>query len=158
MYKYQPLDGSTSIRLLTLLPSQDPYSDIEIKLSITPLDEAPDYEALSYTWATSDGDTSISSSVICEGARIMVTRNCVDFLRLLRRQGHERVLWMDAIVSSPISFVSPFTGQCPCFRIHAFNIQNALGNRPREHHRAKSTGTVDGRRLQQSRSSCDLAW
>lgn len=97
LYQYQPLHGETSIRVLTLLPSKFASSDIHIELSPIQLSDPPEFEAASYTWATKDGDSSISSSVFCEGTRIMVTRNCVELLRTLRKEDTERTLWVDAI-------------------------------------------------------------
>ncbi|EXJ69305.1 uncharacterized protein A1O5_07341 [Cladophialophora psammophila CBS 110553] len=97
LYQYQSIQEDACIRLLTLLPSKLASSDIRIKLSITPLSDTPPYEATSYTWATKDGDSSISSSVVCEGAHIKVTRNCVNLLQTLRREDTERALWVDAI-------------------------------------------------------------
>ncbi|KAK1689138.1 heterokaryon incompatibility protein-domain-containing protein [Colletotrichum godetiae] len=59
----------------------------------------PEYEALSYTWADENGDTSK-----CERAYIgkrwdilPITRNCHNALRRLRYSGRSRPLWVDAI-------------------------------------------------------------
>ena len=96
LYQYAPLKDDGSVRVLTLLPSPSIDSDLRVKLSAVRLDECV-YDALSYTWATKDGDSSLSSSVFCDGARIKVTKNCEHVLQKLRRHGSETVLWVDAI-------------------------------------------------------------
>lgn len=55
------------------------------------------YEALSYTWATEDGDCKRTSQITCSDARIWVTKNCEVALRYLRKEGSNRILWVDAI-------------------------------------------------------------
>jgi hypothetical protein len=59
-------------------------------------DETP-YEALSYTWATENGDSVRSSQLKCHGQSIWVTKNCEAALRRLRHSDSERILWVDAI-------------------------------------------------------------
>lgn len=96
-YHYERLKDTDSIRLLRLLPAESSREDISISLANARLDQAPDYEALSYTWATADGDASLSCSITCDGHRIVVTKNCEAALRYLRGTGTERTLWIDAI-------------------------------------------------------------
>ncbi|KAF5676174.1 heterokaryon incompatibility protein [Fusarium heterosporum] len=84
------------IRTLTLLPASSIDLEIHVKLFPIQLDNCR-YEALSYTWATDDGDSSLSSSINCEGGTIKVSKNCEKALRKLRRQDTARVLWIDAI-------------------------------------------------------------
>jgi hypothetical protein len=43
------------------------------------------------------GDISLSGNVCCGGKRIAITLNCESMLRCLRRQGRNRILWVDAI-------------------------------------------------------------
>lgn len=95
--RYEDLSPE-AIRLLILLPSHDRQSDIEIRLCPVKLQDAPDYEAISYTWATEAGDVALSGSVFLPGgAEIKVTRNCEHMLRRLRRTDADRVMWVDAI-------------------------------------------------------------
>jgi hypothetical protein len=70
---------------------------MQISLREVRSSDEPEYEALSYTWATENGDTTLSSTVYCEGAAIQVTKNCEDALRRLRHRDGERILWVDAI-------------------------------------------------------------
>ncbi|KAH8794329.1 heterokaryon incompatibility protein-domain-containing protein, partial [Hyaloscypha sp. PMI_1271] len=96
-YSYKPLQRSDSIRLLTLHPGHF-GSPIKISLAeVRSQKEGHDYEALSYTWATEDGDCERSSQIRCGGTRIRVTKNCELALRYLRKENSNRVLWVDAI-------------------------------------------------------------
>jgi hypothetical protein len=72
-------------------------SPIQISLAEVRSQEEHDYEALSYTWATEDGDCKRSSQIRCDGTRIWVTKNCELALRYLRKENSNRVLWVDAI-------------------------------------------------------------
>ncbi|KAE8447185.1 hypothetical protein EG329_011016 [Mollisiaceae sp. DMI_Dod_QoI] len=95
-HDYAPLQHADSIRLLVLHPGEF-TSPIQISLAEVRLEKDPAYKALSYTWATEDGDNKRSSQVRCENARIWVTKNCELALRYLRREESNRVLWVDAI-------------------------------------------------------------
>jgi hypothetical protein len=72
-------------------------SPIQISLAEARSQGEHDYEALSYTWATEDGDRKRSSQIRCDGTRIWVTKNCELALRYLRKENSNRVLWVDAI-------------------------------------------------------------
>jgi hypothetical protein len=90
--------GINEIRLVTILPTLETGdASIECCLSHTPLDDAPDYEALSYTWADSSGDTSLSCSILLGGAPFLVGRNLEAALQQLRLPSNERIIWIDAI-------------------------------------------------------------
>ena len=96
-YKYIPLrEEMQEIRLITLLPSTE-SSDVHITLGTTPLaaDIVPCYEALSYTW----GSTERPPNIIVENPRatLSVTQNLAEALRYLRYEDRARVLWIDAI-------------------------------------------------------------
>lgn len=52
---------------------------------------------MSYTWATEEGDCSLSNQVRCDDARLWVTKNCELALRYLRKADFERTLWIDTI-------------------------------------------------------------
>ena len=90
------LEEPRSIRLL-LLRQGEPDSEIEIVLQEHALDELPKFEALSYSWASEDGDCQCSSIVGVSGANIAITKNCEAALRRLRNRDSDRVLWIDAI-------------------------------------------------------------
>ncbi|PPJ60493.1 hypothetical protein CBER1_03220 [Cercospora berteroae] len=55
------------------------------------------YDALSYTWATKDGDTSLSHSILLDGRRLDTTRNLAEGLRRLRSCTTSKQLGADAI-------------------------------------------------------------
>lgn len=81
-----------SIRILTLLPG--PWSTrIETKLRQVSLNDSPIYEAVSYTWGSSD-DTA---SVWVEGIEILVPRNLETCLRYLRKLDVDLHIWADSI-------------------------------------------------------------
>ncbi|KAI3317237.1 heterokaryon incompatibility protein-domain-containing protein [Xylariaceae sp. AK1471] len=76
---YCPLSPK-SIRLLELM-SALPDEQIECSLTtIHDLDDAPDFEAISYVW----GDNLSPNPIICNGVRITVTQNLEGALRHLR--------------------------------------------------------------------------
>ena len=95
-YLYTELQHLDSIRLLTLHPG-DEAAPLECSLSEVSSESNPQYEALSYTWASTDGDTRQLQIISCDGRRLMITRNCKGALRRLRYGDRERVLWVDAI-------------------------------------------------------------
>ncbi|ORY59116.1 heterokaryon incompatibility protein-domain-containing protein [Pseudomassariella vexata] len=92
---YEPLQSPDHIRLLKIIPSQDDTRNIEISIIPTPLQTAPQYEAISYTW----GDATQLGSVTCQpgGVLVQVTQNCISILRRLRQPQKERLVWIDAI-------------------------------------------------------------
>ena len=82
-FKYRPLRHAEGedIRLLILCPggSGDP---IRCEIFHASISFENDYEAVSYTWATEDGDASLSQRVSCtyagepDIAELLVTANC----------------------------------------------------------------------------------
>lgn len=98
LYQYDDLEGNNDIRLIVLYPESSD-SRVRFKFAICDLENPPDYEALSYTWADEDGDQSLTSTVRCDPGdqMVMVTRNCENALRRLRLQAEPRFLWVDAI-------------------------------------------------------------
>ena len=98
-YNYTKLNYKLGleIRLVELLPG-DPADSIYCEIIHVNLDDDPDYEAVSYTWATESGDASLSKTVRCvSGGVIAVTLNCEAALRQLRRLWYRVRLWIDAI-------------------------------------------------------------
>jgi len=95
-YKYALLQHPDSIRLLVLVPGEMD-SPIQTYLAEFRLQENPPYEAVSYTWATEEGDCSVSSQIRCDDGRLWVTKNCELALRYLRETDSKRTLWVDAI-------------------------------------------------------------
>jgi hypothetical protein len=96
-HTYSDLRLSTgqAIRLVVLLPGL--FAD-PICCTIATVDPYKEqYEALSYTWATEDGDDRKTGRVHCPDGIISVTENCEAALRRLRLPFAPRQLWVDAI-------------------------------------------------------------
>jgi hypothetical protein len=98
-YRYTKLNYKLGleIRLVVLAPGTlgDPLRCDIIHVN---LEDKPEYDAVSYTWATESGDASFSKTIQCvNGGFIPVTVNCDAVLRQLRRPGLRRRLWIDAI-------------------------------------------------------------
>ena len=60
---------------------------------VVELDEAPDFEALSYTW----GSTSDPVDILCDSQVVSVTQNLHGALLRLRRPDQTRKVWIDAL-------------------------------------------------------------
>ncbi len=100
-YQYTPLTATNSIRLIELDPGE---ADEELQCAIwqTQLNEAPPFEAVSYTWKDHDWPiTRPLERIVCfetdEFEQLLVTPNCAAALRRLRRPNRSRVLWIDSI-------------------------------------------------------------
>jgi hypothetical protein len=101
-YSYKQLNYSLGqeIRLLVLHPrrsqEQNAAQELDCDIIHVNLADKPVYEALSYTWASEDGDASLSASIRClgTGCTVAITRSCEGALRQLRRRGQKRVLWV----------------------------------------------------------------
>jgi hypothetical protein len=90
---YQTLDNqSRQIRILMLLPGLEP-STIHCRLEKVSLDEAPQYQAISYAW----GDPKDTQSARVGSMEIKIRSNLEACLRHLRRPDGELRLWVDAI-------------------------------------------------------------
>jgi hypothetical protein len=92
-YKYKPLQGDRSIRVLHLAPSTSFSSHLHCQLFEVNLDQRPSFEALSYVW----GRMTPGRHILCCGSQIPITENCETALRCLRHNMRPRVLWVDAI-------------------------------------------------------------
>ncbi|KAJ4324084.1 hypothetical protein N0V84_004050 [Fusarium piperis] len=98
-YQYQPLDhNGRHIRVLVLKAGK-PEDPLHCELEHVNLQQAPIYEALSYTWADDKGDDSICRAIQCgsDGQFISITKNCELALLRLRKQDADRRLWVDAV-------------------------------------------------------------
>jgi hypothetical protein len=73
------------IRLIELLPGLR-SDDIRCNIVHVNLDDDPEFEAVSYTWATEDGDDTFSKTIYTSSNTTMsVTANCLSALRQLRK-------------------------------------------------------------------------
>ncbi|PQE07340.1 hypothetical protein CJF32_00005221 [Rutstroemia sp. NJR-2017a WRK4] len=98
-YQYSSLSsGSDSIRLLRLMPHENDRSRIQCKLFDYTLHDSGKgshlYEALSYTWGSSDKSRC---SVSIGGQNLPVTENLYAALLHLQDRSLERILWIDAL-------------------------------------------------------------
>jgi hypothetical protein len=98
-YRYRPFEyGQGEEIRLVLLHAGNYWDELICDLIVVNLADRPVYEALSYTWADSSGDASLSSKLVCFHHIIPITNNCDAALRRLRLQnGKRRRLWIDAI-------------------------------------------------------------
>ncbi|KAJ3528242.1 hypothetical protein NM208_g7335 [Fusarium decemcellulare] len=92
-FTYDPLiDDAKDIRLLELQPGK---STENIQCSITRVDinEAGDFEALSYTW----GDLNNLQTIGCGSGTLNITISLYEALIHLRYEDKPRILWADAV-------------------------------------------------------------
>ena len=93
-FTYDGLDQSApQIRVLVLHPASNKRADIHCTLEQVPVASNPVYEALSYTW----GSTEQKCIIHVNGRPFIITRNLDIALRYLRSYSETRVLWIDAI-------------------------------------------------------------
>jgi hypothetical protein len=85
------------IRLCVLFPARNTTEGVVVDLVHVNIRDHPSYEAISYSWATQEGDASLSQTVLCHGGIIPVTKTCEAALRRLRLSGRNRYLWVDAL-------------------------------------------------------------
>jgi hypothetical protein len=89
-FQYDSLDNQKpSIRLVELLPKE---TSLGIECNY-PLDVAPPYCAVSYTW----GPPTPAHRILLNGQRLKVRENIYLFLQRLRQRGEGRALWVDSI-------------------------------------------------------------
>ena len=98
-YRYRPFEHGLGEEIrLVLLHAGSYWDELICDIVVVNLADRPVYEALSYTWADSSGDASLSSKLVCLDHIIPITNNCDAALRRLRPQnGKRRRLWIDAI-------------------------------------------------------------
>lgn len=95
---FSPLPVTDTIRILILSPGveDDPLHGT---LELLALKSDNDFEAVSYTWATEDGNVALSQPLFLGPAWdiLPITNNCRNALRRLRWPDRPRKLWVDAI-------------------------------------------------------------
>lgn len=93
-FSHRPLHpGGRTIRVLSIVPSADVSSIIQVNLNEISLDEDALPQALSYVW----GDAKDTILIEVNGKEFRVTRNCEQALRHLRHATEPKSLWIDAI-------------------------------------------------------------
>lgn len=86
---------SERIRLLEIKPARLRTDHIVVTVADFPLDQAPDFDALSYFW----GPPQFGAEIIVNGAALAITSNLAGSLRRYRQQSDKRrcLLWVDAV-------------------------------------------------------------
>lgn len=93
LFQYSPLpDGQDYIRLIHV-QQWDDGQVVQCGVVEVPIEDAPPYEAISYTW----GDPSQLAWIRVNGKRLQVRRNCEYVLRQSRWCGELGYIWIDAI-------------------------------------------------------------
>jgi hypothetical protein len=98
-YTYAPLsDDSNEIRLLLIsskeIARQSGYKgQILCRLNQYNINDAPEYNALSYTW----GDTNDRRHIWINDTVMSVTKNLYDFLTTIQHETKICVFWIDAV-------------------------------------------------------------
>ncbi|KAI0099740.1 heterokaryon incompatibility protein-domain-containing protein [Nemania sp. FL0031] len=95
LYTYSPIRPPKTFRLLRLFGSASRESPLQGQMVHASLDDHPVYRAISYTW---EGQAS-DQTMFCEGATLLITKNCEEALKSLRPvHGEEtRHLWIDSV-------------------------------------------------------------
>jgi hypothetical protein len=71
-FKHEPLhDSATHFRLLHIIRG-DFNQHVECELSVWPIEDAPPYSTISYTW----GDPTDMTEIIVNGKLLVVGQNC----------------------------------------------------------------------------------
>ncbi|KAH7134407.1 heterokaryon incompatibility protein-domain-containing protein [Dactylonectria macrodidyma] len=108
LFRHPRIDADSQIRLISLLPAEGPSSPeqskepIECRIEVHRLLEAPEYEALSYTWGQMDRHLPVSilgtdsDSNETEEA-LLATPQLLMALRRLRLPSTPRLLWIDQL-------------------------------------------------------------
>lgn len=91
---YNQLDVTEPhFRLVSIHPASEEEEPIRCSLTTTRMEDAPEYEALSYTW----GDPADPEPITVNNRPFFATKNLAQALRGLRHQDRDRVMWIDAV-------------------------------------------------------------
>jgi hypothetical protein len=93
MFQFKRLKQADEFRILQLHPAQSDAEEIIINIRPELLHEAPEYEAVSYTWDNQGFDRNI----IANNKRFYISENCQHILLRLRLKDKPRLLWIDQI-------------------------------------------------------------
>ena len=92
-YAHRPLEApDVTIRLLRLLPRK-PFGQIRCELFEAAISDAPDYEAVSYTWGPDD----FTGLIHIRGKPLLVSKTIEALLHHLSSYTESKVLWIDQI-------------------------------------------------------------
>jgi hypothetical protein len=90
---------TNEFRLICLSATESPDDPVHLSLEVYDLEECPEYETVSYTWAGEDGDGSLCRPVYIGPYYdvLIQTKNCWEMLRFMRPWRGTRMVWVDAI-------------------------------------------------------------
>ncbi|KAK8859196.1 HET-domain-containing protein [Apiospora arundinis] len=93
---HAPIRQKSETRILILQPGEfeEPVCGDLVVVDLPPKEP---YEALSYTWADESGDSTPCKTMQLSGRPLLITTNCENALRRIRRRFSSRHLWVDAI-------------------------------------------------------------
>ncbi|KAL1875733.1 hypothetical protein VTK73DRAFT_9854 [Phialemonium thermophilum] len=91
LYQHQPLVGDRCIRLLRLNGGK--AGSLSGELLSTAIEDAPDYDALSYVW----GKPQEGCSIALGDRHLPITPNCKDALVHLAAQEADHLVWVDSV-------------------------------------------------------------
>lgn len=91
--------SSDEIRLICLTAVASYNDPLHVTLEVYGLEDCPEYETVSYTWAGEDGDGTFSRPIYIGPSwdMLLQTKNCWEMLRFMRPRRGMRMLWVDAI-------------------------------------------------------------
>ncbi|KAK7740665.1 hypothetical protein SLS53_005133, partial [Cytospora paraplurivora] len=93
-YGYNPILRTDGIRCLVLEGATGDADDpLVCSLRDYSLDDEPDFEAISYSWGSSDK----THTIMCDDRPLAITKNLHTVLLQTRLSKQQRILWADAI-------------------------------------------------------------
>ncbi|CAG9994502.1 unnamed protein product [Clonostachys byssicola] len=91
-YKYTAIAAPKTIRLIRISPGIE-TDPVRFSLETSPLESAPDYEAISYCWGTDQDQHQVE----CNGKPLSMHKSLFGGLSYFRFPDKTRVLWADAV-------------------------------------------------------------
>ena len=86
-FRHEKLDhNKNSMRVVRILPAEPADNRVQCKISHITLDEEYDYTCLSYVWGSSED----RHEVVANGARLFVTTNLWEFLKVAQLKYPDR--------------------------------------------------------------------
>ncbi|CAH0044919.1 unnamed protein product [Clonostachys solani] len=91
-YEYTAITAPKTIRLIHISPETE-TDPVHFSLETSPLESAPDFEAISYCWGNDQGQ----HQVVCNGKPLFMHKSLFEALSYFRFPDKPRVLWADAV-------------------------------------------------------------
>ena len=91
--------ASDEFRLACFSAVSDNSFPIHLSLETYSQDNCPEYETVSYTWGSEDGDSTLCQPIYIGPCwdLLLQTKNCWDMLRFIRPWRGIRMVWVDAL-------------------------------------------------------------